>query len=76
MKLKEMKAGMRGRVTGYGTADRAYRQKVLQMGLTRGTEFELVRMAPLGDPVEIAICGSGLTLRKAEADALEVEVMK
>lgn len=73
MKLKDMKAGETGKVTGYTTADRNYRQKLLQMGLVRGTEFMLVRMAPLGDPAEISINGSSLTLRKAEADVLEVE---
>jgi ferrous iron transport protein A len=75
MKLKEMKPGQSGKVTGYETSDRNYRQKLLQMGLVRGAEFQVVRMAPLGDPVEISIRGSGLTLRKAEADALEVERM-
>jgi ferrous iron transport protein A len=73
MKLKEMKAGERGKVTGYDTSDRNYRQKLLRMGLVKGAEFTLVRMAPLGDPAEISIHGSGLTLRKAEADALDVE---
>lgn len=73
MKLKEMKPGETGRVSGYSTSDRQYRQKLLQMGLVKGAEFTLVRMAPLGDPAEISINGSGLTLRKAEADALDVE---
>jgi ferrous iron transport protein A len=73
MKLKDMKAGESGKVTGYTTEDRNYRRKLLQMGLVRGAEFRLVRIAPLGDPAEISINGSGLTLRKAEADALEVE---
>lgn len=73
MKLKEMKAGESGRISGYATTDRNYRQKLLQMGLVRGTEFTLVRIAPLGDPAEISIRGAGITLRKAEADALEVE---
>jgi len=73
MKLREMKPGEPGRVSGYHTADRQYRQKLLQMGLVRGAEFTLVRMAPLGDPVEILVCGSSLTLRKAEADVLDVE---
>ncbi len=74
MKIREMKIGETGKVTGYSTADRSYRQKLLQMGLVRGAEFTLVRMAPLGDPMEISINGSGLTLRKAEADALDVDL--
>lgn len=73
MKLKEMKPGETGKVTGYSTTDRNYRQKLLQMGLVKGAEFTLIRMAPLGDPAEISICGSSLTLRKAEADVLDVE---
>lgn len=73
MKLKELKVGESGRVTGYDTTDRMYRQKLLQMGLVRGTEFTLVRMAPLGDPAEILLHGYNLTLRKAEADSLEIE---
>ncbi|MBM4153005.1 MAG: ferrous iron transport protein A [Kiritimatiellaceae bacterium] len=73
MKIREMKNGERGRVSGYDTDDRNYRQKLLRMGLIRGAEFTLVRLAPLGDPAEILISGSSLTLRKAEADALIVE---
>ncbi|KAF0138245.1 MAG: ferrous iron transport protein A [Rhodospirillaceae bacterium] len=43
------------------------------MGLTPGTEFELTRVAPLGDPVEIRVRGMGLSLRKVEADMLMIE---
>jgi ferrous iron transport protein A len=43
------------------------------MGLTPGTEFSIVRFAPLGDPVEIALRGFSLTLRKNEADILSIE---
>jgi ferrous iron transport protein A len=42
------------------------------MGLTKGTEFTVLRIAPLGDPVEIEIRGFRLSLRKNEADALLV----
>lgn len=75
MKLRELQIGAKGRVTGYDTSDRRYRQKLLQMGLVRGAEFTLVRMAPLGDPAELRLSGFNLTLRKAEADALEVEAL-
>ena len=57
MKLKELKTGESGRVIGYDTTDRMYRQKLLQMGLVKGVEFTLVRMAPLGDPAEIQLSG-------------------
>ncbi|MFA5687771.1 MAG: FeoA family protein [Kiritimatiellales bacterium] len=73
MKLKEMKAGETGKISGYSTSDKLYRQKLIQMGLVKGVEFKLIRIAPLGDPAEISIHGCSVTLRKAEADALEVE---
>ncbi|MBC8206847.1 MAG: ferrous iron transport protein A [Kiritimatiellaeota bacterium] len=73
MKIREMKTGTLGCVAGYDTGDRSYRQKLIQMGLVRGVEFKLERIAPLGDPVEIRLQGGSLTLRKAEADALNVE---
>ena len=71
--LREMKAGSIGRVVGYEQAYRGYRGKLLQMGLTPGTEFTVIRVAPLGDPIEINVRGFYLSLRKQEADALIVE---
>lgn len=73
MKLKDIEVGSNVRVTGYTTKDRHYREKLLRMGLIRGTEFSITRKAPLGDPIEIKLKGFNLTLRKTEADALEVE---
>jgi len=43
------------------------------MGLTKGIELELTRVAPLGDPLEISIRGFSLSLRKAEASVVLVE---
>ena len=48
------------------------RQRILDMGLTRGAEVEVKRMAPLGDPLEICVRGYMLSLRKAEAACIEV----
>jgi ferrous iron transport protein A len=73
MSLKEMAAGDRGQVTGYQGASRAYRKKLLSMGLTPGVEFRVTRIAPLGDPVEIRVRGFQLSLRRDEASALQVE---
>jgi ferrous iron transport protein A len=72
MKLKEMKVGDSGVVTGFSTADPAYRQKLLRMGLTRNAEFAVVRKAPFGGPIGIEVKGSQLVLRSDEADVLEV----
>ncbi|OQK18723.1 iron transporter FeoA [Methyloprofundus sedimenti] len=71
--LKDMAIGDKGRVTGFSKQGRAYRKRLLAMGLTPGTEFSIVRYAPMGDPVEIALRGFSLTLRKNEADILSIE---
>nr|WP_221894150.1 FeoA family protein [Bathymodiolus japonicus methanotrophic gill symbiont] len=71
--LKDLAIGEKGRVTGFSKQGRAYRKRLLAMGLTTGTEFSIVRFAPLGDPVEIALRGFSLTLRKNEADILSIE---
>ena len=48
-------------------------QRLMEMGLITGTEIQIVRFAPLGDPMEVALLGYHLSLRKREADAVEVE---
>lgn len=72
MKLKEMKINDTGVVTHYDRSNRTYRQQLLRMGLIKGAEFTIIRKAPLGDPIELDLNGFRLTLRKAEADTLEV----
>jgi ferrous iron transport protein A len=52
----------------------ATRPRLMEMGLLVGTEVELVRFAPLGDPVEIKVRGYHLTLRRNEADQILVRV--
>ena len=51
------------------------RPRLMEMGLLVGTPVELVRFAPLGDPVEIKVRGYNLTLRKHEAEQIWVRVM-
>jgi len=50
------------------------RPRLMEMGLLVGTPVELVRFAPLGDPVEIKVRGYNLTLRKSEAEQILVKV--
>ena len=71
--LQDIAVGESGTVTGYVKGSSAYREKLLAMGLTRGTPFTVKRIAPLGDPVEIQVRGFALSLRKDEASALLVE---
>ena len=75
MKIKDMDIGQTGKVVGYEGQDRSYRHKLLRMGLIKRAEFKLTRKAPMGDPVEIELRGFNLTLRKAEAEVLDVEVV-
>ena len=53
--------------------DQALVQRLLEMGLTDGEMVEVVRFAPLGDPMEIRVRGYHLSLRRKEAAAIEVE---
>lgn len=69
--LASLRAGERGRVQP-ADSDHPAAQRLLAMGLLPGTEVEVVQVAPLGDPVEIAFGGMRLSLRKADAAAVTV----
>ena len=71
--MNTLAVGDHGKVTGFDKTGKAYRKRLLAMGLTPGTEFIVTRFAPLGDPVEIKIRGFSLTLRKNEAEVLIIE---
>ncbi len=71
-RLRDLKPGEIGEIIGYGNSDPAYRNKLLAMGLTKGIEVKLIKVAPLGDPVEVMVRDYNLSLRKAEADVLQI----
>ena len=71
-KLAELKPGDRARVTGVGGEHDSAR-RLMDLGLIRGTAIEVVRAAPLGDPIEVKLRGFMLTLRRAEAEHITVE---
>ena len=73
MKLSDLQIGETGRITGITPGEKYYRQKLLSMGLIPGTEFKIARVAPLGDPIELAVRGYALSLRRDEAHILQVE---
>lgn len=50
------------------------KKRLLAMGLTPGTLFQIVKVAPMGDPIELKVRGYRLTLRKTEASCLEADV--
>ena len=73
--LADLEPGEKAKIIRIGGAATASK-RLLEMGLTRGATLAVVRVAPLGDPVEIQIRGYNLSLRKAEAKAVEVERAK
>jgi len=74
--LADFMVGETGQVVGFAKGAHAYRQKLLAMGLIKGTTFRVARVAPMGDPVEIRIRDFSLSLRKDEAKALRVEEVR
>lgn len=72
IQLSELKAGSRTRISGV-SGEGAIHQRLLEMGVVKGKEIEVVRFAPLGDPMEVIVCGYHLLLRKAEAAFVQVE---
>ncbi|MCQ2442441.1 MAG: ferrous iron transport protein A [Oscillospiraceae bacterium] len=57
------------KITGTG----AVKRRIMDMGLTRGTEFFVRKVAPLGDPIEITVRGYELSLRKEDSEMIQVE---
>ena len=71
--LRELKTGERGKIVKVGGGGGIHR-RLLDMGLVSGSDVEVERVAPLGDPIEVRIKGYHLTLRKEEAANIYVEV--
>ncbi|MDB4952332.1 MAG: Ferrous iron transport protein [Gemmatimonadetes bacterium] len=70
--LSDLEAGARGRVVEM-SGDGEALKRLMDMGLIRGTTVEVVRRAPLGDPIEVRLRGFMLTLRRTEAEHITVE---
>lgn len=71
--LTELAIGQPARIIGFQPGHRAYRHKLLSMGLTPKTAISVQRVAPLGDPMQILVRGYALTLRRQEANMLIIE---
>jgi ferrous iron transport protein A len=70
--LKEIKVGQTVKVVKVH-GEGAIRRRIMDMGITRGVEVYVRKMAPLGDPMEVFVRGYELSLRKADAEMVEVE---
>ena len=71
MTLGEAQVGSVVRVLSID-GDGAYKRRIMDMGITRGTELHIRKVAPLGDPVEITVRGYELSVRKGDAACVEV----
>ena len=70
--LKEVKVGQTVTVVKlHGTG--AVKRRIMDMGITKGVQIHVRKVAPLGDPIEITVRGYELSLRKADANSIEVE---
>lgn len=69
--LSDLPIGQKARVVSFDLPPEQ-RQRLLEMGLTVGVEFQIIRFAPLGDPLEIKVRGYLLSLRKREAAGIRV----
>ena len=73
IKLTDLAQGDRVRLVDFGQTDIHYRRRLLSLGITRGVELFVVRVAPLGCPVQVEVRGTSLALRKEEACHLQWE---
>ena len=72
MTLKDAKINETVRVTKINSTG-GIKRRIMDMGITRGVEITVRKVAPLGDPIEITVRGYELSIRKEEAESIEVE---
>ncbi|MCR5656197.1 MAG: ferrous iron transport protein A [Butyrivibrio sp.] len=70
--LRDAKVGETVTVRKLVAVDGALKRRVMDMGITKGSELYIRKVAPLGDPVEITVRGYELTLRKGDAEIIEI----
>ena len=71
--LNKLKKGENGKITAFKDKGE-FKKHLMEMGLVRGSDVRVERVAPLGDPIEIKIKGYSLSLRKEDAEKIEVEI--
>ena len=69
--LNELKVGETGKIVRLN-GEGAVKRRMMDMGLTKGTEVTVRKVAPLGDPIELTVRGYELSIRKSEAATIEV----
>ena len=74
MTLKDAQVGCTVKVVKIH-GEGAYKRRIMDMGITKGSEIFIRKVAPLGDPVEVTIRGYELSLRKADAECVDVQTV-
>lgn len=74
--LSDLKIGQTGRVLKLNIYDRQIKRHLLDMGITRGVEIRIKKIAPMGDPIDIELRDYELCIRKADLEGIEVEVLQ
>ena len=70
--LRQIKVGSHAKVVKLH-GEGAVKRRIMDMGITKGVEVKVRKLAPLGDPMEVTVRGYELTIRLADADKIEVE---
>lgn len=73
--LSELKVGQKAKVLKINEQNKAIRRHLLDMGVTRGVEISIKKIAPMGDPIDITLRDYELCIRKADLNKIEVEVL-
>lgn len=76
MVLSELNVGKKAKIKKLNVENKEIRRHLLDMGLTMGTEVEIKRKAPMGDPIDIKLRDYELCISKSELSKIEVEVIK
>ena len=74
-KLSDLAVGQKSRVLSLNEDDKAIRRHLLDMGVTRGVEITIKKIAPMGDPIDISLRDYELCIRKEDLSKIEVEVL-
>ena len=70
--LRQIRAGSKEKVVKLH-GEGAVKRRIMDMGITKGVEVQVCKVAPLGDPIEVTVRGYQLSIRKADAEMIEVE---
>ena len=74
--MSDLVLGQRARILGVHNENKALRRRMLDMGITKGVEIEIKKIAPLKDPIDIQIRGYELCLRKSDIENIDIEVIE